>query len=196
MEDSGMIEMRRIRALAVAALLAATLLCASAPGATAAQPLSNLRLVNYVPSADGWGSMWWSWNPAQMAVDFKRIAALHANAVRIILSAPAFGFPHPSQTMASRLSRTLSLAAAAGLRVQLTLFNEWRDYEDTADSRTWAAEVLAPLRGRARLGALDGAVRAVDRRRYPGHRLDLDLQRRSAAAGALISARERSAEPL
>ncbi|HEY1833046.1 MAG TPA: hypothetical protein VGG08_01310 [Solirubrobacteraceae bacterium] len=151
MESKATFHPRRIRTGALTALVALLVLC----GAASAQPLSSLRMVNYFPSQDGWGSMWWNWNPAQMALDFKRIGALHANAVRIIVSASAFGFPHPSQTMESRLERTLTLAAAAHLRVQLTLFNEWREYEDVADSRTWAAEVLAPLRGSPRIAYVD-----------------------------------------
>jgi hypothetical protein len=149
--NKATIDPRRIRTGALAALVALLVLSGSA----SAQPLSALRLVNYFPSQDGWGSMWWSWNPAQMAIDFKRIGALHANAVRIIVSAPAFGFPHPSQTMESRLQRTLALAASAGLRVQLTLFNEWRDYADVAGSRTWASEVLAPLRASPQVAYID-----------------------------------------
>ena len=160
---------------AAAALLGAVLITAASPGAAstampvarastsrlahgrlaAAETLAGLKLIDYFPAAHGWGSMWWSFEATQMETDFARIAALHANGVRIIISAPAFGFPRVNPTMAARLAQTLSLAAAHGLRVELTLFNEWQDFAAVAESEAWAAELLAPLRGDPRIAYID-----------------------------------------
>ncbi len=129
---------------------------ASAGGAApGGNPVANLRLIDYFPSANGWGSMWWSWNPTQMEADFARIAALHANGVRIIVSAPALGFPQPTPTMESRLQQTVAMAAAHGLRVELTLFNEWHNYTDIQDSKTWAQALLAPFQGSPEIAYID-----------------------------------------
>lgn len=122
--------------------------------ATAAA-LANLRLIDYFPASDGWGNMWWRWDPAQMEVDFARIAALHANGVRIIVSAPAFGFPKVNATMAARLAQTLAMAAADGLRVELTLFNEWQQYGEVTQSEEWARELIAPFRGDQEIAYID-----------------------------------------
>jgi hypothetical protein len=122
---------------------------------SAGETVASMKLVDYFPASDGWGAMWWSFDPAQMSADFARIAALHANTVRIVVSANAFGFPHPSALMRERLSETIALAAAQGLRVELTLFNEWHSYAAIAESRTWASEVLAPLAGDPDIAYLD-----------------------------------------
>jgi hypothetical protein len=123
--------------------------------ASGSAAISGLRLVDYFPASAGWGYMWWNWNAAQIDGDFARIAALHANTVRIVVSASAFRFPSPTPAMLDRLSQTLSLAAAHGLRVELTLFNEWHDYAAIQDSRTWARELLASLRGDPRIAYID-----------------------------------------
>jgi hypothetical protein len=117
--------------------------------------LSNLHLIDYFPSAAGWGAMWTSWNPTQMETDFRRIAALHANAVRIIVNLPAFGFPKPNATMVSRLTQTVRLAAAQGLTSELTLFDGWSNYAAITESKTWVDEVLAPLDGSSEIAYID-----------------------------------------
>ncbi len=144
------LKITRALTIAIGAFVIAA--ASAAPASAAAEPsveteLQGLHLVDYFPSDAGWGEMWWHWNPQQLGNDFARVAALHANAVRIIVSAPAFGFPQPTATMEEHLESTLALAAAHGLRVELTLFNEWTDYGDIADSETWARQVLAPLSG-------------------------------------------------
>jgi len=80
-------------------------------------------MIDYFPAAAGWGSMWTRWNPVQLQTDLARIASLHANAVRIIVNAPAFGFPKVNPVMAARLAQAISIAAANGLRVEQTLFD-------------------------------------------------------------------------
>jgi hypothetical protein len=117
--------------------------------------LSNLRLIDYFPSAAGWGAMWANWNPTQMETDFRRIVALHANGVRIIVNLPAFGFPKPNATMVSRLTQTVRLAGAQGLTSELTLFDGWSNYAAISESRTWVNELLAPLHGSAQVAYID-----------------------------------------
>jgi len=152
--------LRRKLALAGVTMLVILLLGSSIPrakdaSASTGASLASLRVINYFPSSDGWGSMWWNWNPAHMETDFARIASLHANAVRIIVSAPAFGFPKISPTMISRLSQTIDLAAAQGLHVELTLFNEWHDYTAIQESKAWASELLDSFRGDPQIAYID-----------------------------------------
>ncbi len=116
---------------------------------------SHLHLVDYFPASNGWGSMWWNWNPAQIQADFSRIASLHGNAVRVIVSARAFGYPSVNPVMASRLSTTIALAAENGLRVELTLFDGWHNFGAVAQSEAWARELLAPLRSDHRIAYID-----------------------------------------
>jgi hypothetical protein len=86
--------------------------------------------------------MWKDWNPVLIDRDFARIAALHANVVRIVLQVSAFGFPTPLPEMQSRLAHMLSMADRHHLRVQLTLFDWWSDYADIEGSKQWVRAIL------------------------------------------------------
>jgi hypothetical protein len=152
---------RLLAAIALAGVLfglssPATGLARSRGRATTAQSgISNLRLIDYFPSAAGWGSMWTNWNPTRMEADFQKIAGLHANGVRIIVNLPSFGFPKPNATMVNRLAATVRLAAAQGLSSELTLFDGWSSYGDVEESKTWVKEVLAPLHGSTQVAYID-----------------------------------------
>jgi hypothetical protein len=102
--------------------------------------------MNYYPSNAGWTEMWTDWDLARIENDFATIAKLHANAVRIIVSPDAFGFPVADPAQLAHLDSVIGAARDNGLRVQLTLFDLWSDYGDLSDSDTWAAQVLEPLR--------------------------------------------------
>ena len=49
----------------------------------------------------------------------------------------------------------MALAAAAGLRVELTLFDWWYAWGDLRGSRTWARALLAPYAGDGRIAAVE-----------------------------------------
>jgi hypothetical protein len=90
--------------------------------------------------------MWENWDLAALDRDFGEIAALHANAVRIIIQPSAFGYPKPHPVMVSRLAAAVASARSHGLKVQLTLFDKWGGYADLAGSTSWATTVLTPYR--------------------------------------------------
>lgn len=115
------------------------------PSAVAAN-LSTLKLMNYYPSQAAWTYMWEEWNLSTINRDFATIAALHANAVRIIIPTNTFGYPNPEPIMVSRLASIVASAESQGLKVQLTLFDWWGEYTDLAGSTNWASAVLAPYR--------------------------------------------------
>ncbi|MCC6495802.1 MAG: hypothetical protein IT193_06040 [Propionibacteriaceae bacterium] len=126
------------------------------PGAAPVRAmLVPLKLVSYFPARNGWEYMWSNWDLEAMDRDFAQLASFGFNSVRIIVQAPTIGYPRPSQLMLDRLSRTIGLAASHGLRVQLTLFDWWSDYEDIDGSRTWASAVLAGYRGDSRIAYID-----------------------------------------
>lgn len=122
---------------------------------TVQQQLSGLRLVNYFPEAHSWDGMWTSWQPQVLAKDFARIEALHANAVRITVFPSAFGYPLPSQLMQSRLAKVVELAQANGLKVQLSLFDQFTQWRDIAGSETWARTLLARYLNDPRIAFVD-----------------------------------------
>jgi hypothetical protein len=136
------------------------LACGLAAPAPASAPASfpvpaGFRLVNYYPAHAGWSYMWQRWNARAIDSDFARIAALHANAVRVIVQTRTFGYPTPRAVYRARLARVIALAAKHGLRVELTLFDWWHDYPDLAGSEEWARDLLAPYAGDPRLAAIE-----------------------------------------
>jgi hypothetical protein len=122
---------------------------------TARGYLSQARLVSYFPANAAWSNMWLRWDAARIDADFAHIAALGANAVRLVVPTDAFGYPTPSPAALDELSRTVDLAAAHRLAVHLTLFDGWSSYCDLAGSQEWASALLGPYRGDTRVAAVE-----------------------------------------
>jgi cellulase (glycosyl hydrolase family 5) len=110
----------------------------------AATAISNLKIISYYPSADSWNSMWTSWYPGVIYNDMGLIAGLDANTVRVFIEPSTFGYPTPSATYVSELQQLVNMAQLHGLKVQLTLFDEFTNYSDIAGSEQWAKAILAP----------------------------------------------------
>ena len=115
----------------------------------------ELRVVSYYPSDAGWTLMWDRWRPNRFAADLRRLRGLNANTVRPVISPAQFGYPSSTQRYRARLAHAVSLAAAADLHVQLTLFDWWFDYADRAGSKRWAETILAPYVGDARIAFVE-----------------------------------------
>src|SRR5207237_67080 len=67
----------------------------------------------------------------------------------------AFGYPTPTATMQSRLANVVALAASHGLRVELSLFDGYVSYRDTAGSDQWAQAILAPYANDPRIAFVE-----------------------------------------
>jgi hypothetical protein len=119
------------------------------------EKLNELKIMNYYPSAHSWADMWNTWEPATIDKDFGLIASMHANTVRIIVNADAFGFPDPAPAMLSELQQAIDMACSHGLRVQLTLFDWWHTYSDTKDSKTWVDTVVGPYKNDPRIAFVE-----------------------------------------
>src|SRR5256714_519863 len=104
----------------------------------------DLKVVSYFPADAGWTEMWTDWQPDRIDADLARAASLNANTVRAIVQPDLFGYPHPTEKYTARLADFVSLAAAHGLHVQLTIFDWWYRWEDVAGSKPWAKELLSP----------------------------------------------------
>ena len=115
----------------------------------------QLRVVSYYPADAGWTRMWEPWRPARLAADLGRLRSLNANTVRVVVSPAAFGYPEPEPRHVGRLGEFVSLAAAQGLHVQLTLFDWWGDYRDVAGSKRWAAALLGAYIGDPRIAFVE-----------------------------------------
>ncbi len=113
---------------------------------TTATELRGLKLISFVPVHGTWSSLWRKWDPGALDQTFKLVASLHANAVRIFVQPSAFGYPRPLPAMMARLETAVSIARSRGLKVQITLFDQWSDYVDLDGSAIWTAKVLAPFR--------------------------------------------------
>jgi hypothetical protein len=117
--------------------------------------LSALRLISYYPSGAPWTRMWTQWDPAALDRDFAAAASLGCNTVRLIVHPGAVGYPVPSPGRLSELAAAVGLAQAHGLAVQLTLFDWFGGYRDTAGSDRWSAAVLGPYRNDRRLAFVE-----------------------------------------
>jgi hypothetical protein len=115
----------------------------------------ELRVVSYYPADAGWTRMWEPWRPQRIASDLRRLRALNANVVRIVLPANFLGYPQPEERYRERLRELVGIAARSGLRVQLTLFDWWGDYADIAGSKQWARAVLEPYVGDPRIAFVE-----------------------------------------
>lgn len=109
--------------------------------------LQTLKLINYFPARSSWAYMWEDFRPGVIDQDMARMAMLHANGVRIIISTAAFGFPQPHPQDLSELRQVVQIAQEHGLRVQLTLFDGFGSWEAIQGSREWARTLLAPYAG-------------------------------------------------
>jgi hypothetical protein len=144
-----------------AVVLAVVLVAVVDGGALHASPADDLRVpedvrsISYFPALGGWTLMWTHFDAGAIDRDLSRIAWLRANTVRVIVPARVFGYPDPEAVMLARLEEVIGLAARHGLRVELTLFDWWHDYSDIAGSRRWAAAVLSPYAGDARIAFVE-----------------------------------------
>lgn len=117
--------------------------------------LQTIHLMNYFPSDAGWQYMWTRWEPSQIDDDFAVMASMGANAVRITVFPAVMGFPTPSPVMQNRLTQIVAMAGSHGLKVQLSLFDQFTDFTDIPDSLIWAHDLLAPLNARAQIAFVD-----------------------------------------
>ena len=115
----------------------------------------ELRVVSYYPADAGWTRMWEPWRPERIASDLRRLRALNANAVRVVLPANFIGYPVPEQRYQERLRELVGIAARNGLRIQLTLFDWWGSYRDIEGSKQWARTVLEPYVGDPRIAFVE-----------------------------------------
>jgi hypothetical protein len=143
----------RFAGVALLALVLVTGSNAAAPGRLDVP--AGLKVVSYYRADAGWSAFWRDWRPDHVAADLDRVASLHANTVRAIVQPAAFGYPHVDDEYAARLQEFVALAAARGLHVQLTLFDQWFAWGDLSGSRVWAKELLAPYVGDPRVSFVE-----------------------------------------
>jgi hypothetical protein len=146
---------RRERTALSAPIRIAGLSSAAVASSSVPATVSGLREISYYPAQNPWGGMWFVWEPSVMNADLAKIAALGANTVRIFVQPATFGYPVPLSSYESELEEFLAMAASHGLKVQLTLFDLWNDYNDISGSKTWAADILTPLRGNTTIAAVE-----------------------------------------
>jgi hypothetical protein len=109
-------------------------------------PLQTVHEVSYMPYNAGWSAMWTDWEPSLLRRNYETLAAFGANTVRIIIPPFTMGYPIPTPTMRERLAALLSLASANRLHVQLTLFDQFGNYDRIAASRLFIRSLLAPYK--------------------------------------------------
>ncbi|MEV0900413.1 glycosyl hydrolase [Actinoplanes sp. NPDC049802] len=150
----------RLRTTAIASSVLMSLGLSAVParaeGKTAAMAITSTTLadrltavrsaksINYYPSDAGWSAMWTGFDAVRIDADLAKAAALGADNVRVIVFPQAFGYPAPKTEYTEKLRKVVSIAAAHGLTVKITLFDWWAAYSDVTGSIAWAKAVLAP----------------------------------------------------
>ena len=155
-----------------AALLASTLLLGLLPAGPAhARPapkkeaaptlatrmvaVQTAKTINYYPANAGWSRMWTTFDTRQIDADLARAQSLGATSVRALVFPQAFGYPNVKAEYASKLATFVSMAAARGMTVKLTLFDWWDAYDEPGTSLAWAKTILAPYRDDKRIVAVE-----------------------------------------
>ena len=123
---------------------AATALPPTLAGRIAAVKTSHQ--INYYPAAGGWTRMWTDFDATTIDADLAKAQALGADSVRAIVFPAVFGYPVPKAEYTTRLAQFVSLVAARGMTVKLTLFDWWGGYTDIAGSSAWATAIVSPYR--------------------------------------------------
>lgn len=132
----------------------------SAP-ASATASLGRYRVVAYTPVTSRSGpetladDLWGSYRAAQVQSDLSLIQHMGADAVRVFVSTGDTGgtYPQVSSTFRSHLANFVRTAQAHGLKVVLSIFNEYPyvpavpgGWSDTTSAARWMASVVGPYR--------------------------------------------------
>jgi hypothetical protein len=144
--------------LGVAVVALVALVCATGSSGAEVGRLdvpARLKVISYYRADAGWAAFWRNWRPERVAADLDRVASLRANTVRAIVQPAAFGYPTVDPVYAERLREFVDLAAARGLYVQLTLFDQWFEWADMRGARAWAGALLAPYVGDPRIAFVE-----------------------------------------
>ena len=96
------------------------------------QPFT-LKAMNYYPQDHPWNEMWQNFDAIDFSGDFKLIRSLGFNAIRIFVQYDEFGADQVSKERTAQLQQLLDEAAAAELKVIVTLFDFFLGY----DLNTW-----------------------------------------------------------
>ena len=84
--------------------------------------------INYYPQNTPWDKFWPGYNPAVIDHDFSLVQSLGLNSLRIFIPFEQFGGAKVAPVMLDHLSDLLSRANSHKLKVILTLFDFWTDY--------------------------------------------------------------------
>jgi hypothetical protein len=121
------------------------------PPSSTPVPAPVLREITYSQAAHPMGQMWdpTNWSASTVDADFTRVANLHADTIRVFVEPKAFGYPSPYLRSSSvqELQQLLQIAANHGLKVHLTLFDDFTDFTNLTDSRQFIDSLLGYTRG-------------------------------------------------
>jgi hypothetical protein len=90
--------------------------------------VSNIKGINYYPQATPWNMFGDNFDADIIASDFKLIASSGLNSIRIFVPYEGFGKSSVEKDKLSQLITLLDLAETANLKVMVTLFDFYGDY--------------------------------------------------------------------
>jgi hypothetical protein len=107
--------------------------------------------------------LWGTYNDAQVQSDLSLLSGMGANAVRIFVSTGDTGtYPSISPTFSSNLGDFVHTAQADGLKVVLSIFNQYPyipavsgGWSDTASAAKWMSSLVAPYKNNPEIAYLE-----------------------------------------
>ena len=91
--------------------------------------ISEIKGINYYPQQHPWAMFDENFDPQQIETDFSRINTMGLNSVRIFVPYSDFGGANVQEAKLSRLLKVLDLAKSQNLKVLVTLFDFYGNYE-------------------------------------------------------------------
>lgn len=119
--------------------------------------ISKIKGINYYPQRTPWNMFGAQFNDSIVDTDFSRIRKLNLNTIRIFVPYSDFGKAEVQKDKLEQLQQTLNLAEKNSLKVMVTLFDFYGDY----DIRDWtlthrhAEQIVKALKGHKALLAWD-----------------------------------------
>lgn len=122
-----------------------------------AKEIAAVKGLNYYPQKNPWNTFGKDWNPEIIAADFAKIARLKFNTIRVFVGYEDFGGVAVKRDKLEKLKQLLDLAKVHQLKVVVTLFDFYGNYDvlDWTSTHRHAEAIVSPLKAHPAILAWD-----------------------------------------
>lgn len=113
-----------------------------------AKEIAAIKGLNYYPKSTPWNTFGTQWNPKVIAADFAKLAQLKFNTIRVFVGYEDFGGVEVKLDKLQKLKQLLDLAQEYQLKVVVTLFDFYGNYDvlDWTATHRHAEAIVTPLK--------------------------------------------------